>query len=46
MTLGARYEITVGGKPRSNRDTKTVAIEAGECDLVGGETIVIKKPAG
>jgi hypothetical protein len=27
---GARYEITVDGKPRSNRDTKTLAIEAGQ----------------
>ncbi len=26
---GARYEITVDGKPRSNRDTKTIALEAG-----------------
>jgi len=30
MTQGARYEITVDGKPRSNRDTKAIAIEAGE----------------
>lgn len=29
-TTGARYEITVDGKPRSMRDTKAVAIEAGE----------------
>ena len=26
----ARYEITVDGKPRSNRDTKTIAIQASE----------------
>jgi hypothetical protein len=30
MTLGARYEITVDGKPRTNRDVKAIAIEAGE----------------
>jgi hypothetical protein len=30
MTPGARYEITVDGKPRSNRDTKALAVEAGE----------------
>jgi hypothetical protein len=30
MTHGARYEIAVDGKPRSNRDTKPIAIEAGE----------------
>jgi hypothetical protein len=29
-TSGARYEITVDGKPRSMRDTRAVAIEAGE----------------
>jgi hypothetical protein len=28
--FGARYEITVDGKPRSMRDTKAVAIDAGE----------------
>jgi hypothetical protein len=27
---GARYEIAVDGKPRSNRDTKAIAIEAGQ----------------
>jgi hypothetical protein len=31
MTLiGARYQIAVGGQPRSNRDTKPIAIEAAE----------------
>jgi hypothetical protein len=27
---GARYQIAVDGEPRSNRDTKTIAIEAAE----------------
>jgi hypothetical protein len=27
---GARYEIAVDGKPRSNRDTRAIAVEAGE----------------
>src|SRR5258705_11246069 len=52
---GARYEITVDGKPRSHRDTNTIALEAGQYlksknpnvvavrDLIG-ETIVIKNP--
>jgi len=30
MTIGARYEITVDGQPRTMRDTKAVAIEVGE----------------
>jgi hypothetical protein len=30
MTQGARYEITVDGKPRTNRDVKAIAVEAGE----------------
>jgi hypothetical protein len=30
MITGARYEITVDGQPRSNRDDKTVAIKAAE----------------
>jgi hypothetical protein len=29
-TRGARYEITVDGQPRSNRDRRETAIEAGE----------------
>ena len=45
-TSGARYEITVDGKPRSNRDTKTKSknpnVEVTVRDLIGGETIVIK----
>jgi hypothetical protein len=28
MITGARYEITVDGQPRSNRDDKTIAIKA------------------
>ena len=27
---GARYEVTIDGTPRTNRDTKPIAIEAGE----------------
>jgi hypothetical protein len=30
MITGARYEITVDGQPRSNRDDKTIAIKAAE----------------
>jgi len=30
MKTGARYEITVDGQPRSNRDDKTIAIKAAE----------------
>ena len=29
-TTGARYEISVDGQPRSNRDDKTIAIKAAE----------------
>jgi hypothetical protein len=28
--IGARYEITVDGAPRTNRDRRELAIEAGE----------------
>jgi hypothetical protein len=28
--IGARFEITVDGAPRTNRDRKEIAIEAGE----------------
>jgi hypothetical protein len=35
---GARYEISVDRKPRSNRDTKTIAIEAGEQRSPGSES--------
>ena len=30
MAPGARYEITVDGKPRSNRDIKTLALQAAD----------------
>ena len=30
MITGARYEITVDGRPRTNRDDKTIAIKAAE----------------
>jgi len=30
MIQGARYEISVDGKPRSNRDVKAIALEAAE----------------
>jgi hypothetical protein len=30
MTHGARYEIAVDGQSHSNRDTKPIALEAGE----------------
>jgi len=49
--MGARYEIFVDGKPRTMRDSKAVAIEAGPKnpnvevavrDLAGGETTIIK----
>jgi len=29
QNVGARYEITIDGKPRSYRDSKPIAIEAG-----------------
>jgi hypothetical protein len=30
MTTGGRYQITVDGQPRSNRDSKAIAVEAAE----------------
>jgi hypothetical protein len=30
MAIGARYQITVDGQPRSNRDDKTIAIKSAE----------------
>jgi hypothetical protein len=30
MTTGARYEITVDGQPRTNRDDKVIAFVAAE----------------
>jgi hypothetical protein len=44
MTDGARCEITVDSKPRTNRDVKAIAIEAEVTvrDRDSGETIIIK----
>ena len=30
MITGARYEITIDGQPRSNRDDETIAIKSAE----------------
>jgi hypothetical protein len=43
---GARYQIAVDGQPRSNRDTKPIAIESAEYKHPHAEVTVYDRETG